>query len=167
LEPSSSLICLGVITAAHGVRGQVKLKSFTAHPKDIASYGELHDAQGRAYCLTVITCNNDTVIASIKGIEDREAAEKLRNIELFIERSKLPEPSGNEYYYNDLVGLAVVTESGAAYGQVTGIHNFGAGDIVDIRHISGKEECMPFNKATFPVIDMKNKTLVISPPEII
>lgn len=167
MEVPSHLICLGVIIAAHGVRGQVKLRSFTTHPEDIGDYGDLCDTQGKTYRLTVITSNNDTVIASIEGIADRDTAEKLRNIELFVERSKLPAPPENEYYYNDLIGLKVISGNGTAYGQVTGVHNFGAGDIVDIKLVSGKEECMPFNKATFPVIDIKNKTLVISPPDVI
>jgi 16S rRNA processing protein RimM len=166
-EAQSRLICLGIISSAHGVRGQVKIRSFTSDPKAIATYGTLQDKSGKPYRLTVTGHTNNMVIASIAGIDDRNTAEKLRNIELFVERSALPKSADNEYYHEDLIGLEVIREDGSAYGKVTSISNFGAGDIVEIKLTSGKEESMPLNKATFPVIDIKNKKLVITPPEFV
>lgn len=163
----SRLICLGIISSAHGVRGQVKIRSLTANLDDIASYGDLQDKSGRTYRLTITGHSNDMVIASMAGVTSRDDAEKLRNIELFVERSVLPVPREGEYYHEDLIGLEATTEDGSIYGKVTGINNFGAGDIVEIKLPSGKEESLPFNKATFPIIDIKNNRLVIVPPQFI
>ena len=166
-KSDTRLICLGAISGAHGVRGQVRIRSYTALPEDIAAYGSLRDASGKSYQLKITGHNKGALIASIQGIETREAAEKLRNIELFVERSALPEPKKNEYYHADLIGLEVFTENNSAYGQVLSIQNFGAGNLIEIRLVTGKEEFLPLNKTTFPVIDVKNKKLIVSPPEII
>lgn len=147
------------------MRGQVKIRSFTSHPEDISSYGALRDNSGKTYRITVTGSVKDALIANITGVNDRDAADRLRNTELFIERSALPETDADEYYLEDLIGLDVVTEDNAPYGQVKSVNNFGAGDIVEIKLISGKEEFQPFSKAIFTLIDIKNKKLVIIPPE--
>lgn len=166
-DSNSRLILVGIIGSAHGVRGQVKLRSFTSSPENITSYGDLQDTSGNRYRVKLVSGNKDVLIAKVEGVDTRDAAEKLRNIKLYVERSALPEPKKNEYYHEDLVGLEATTEDGAAYGHVVGVHNFGAGDIIEIKLVSGKEELLPFNKATFPVVDVKNKKLVVSPPEVI
>jgi 16S rRNA processing protein RimM len=166
-KPDPRLICLGIISSAHGVRGQVKIRSFTSSPQDITAYGALQDASGRTYHLTITGSAKNALIASIKGIDSREAAGALRNVELFVERSALPAPQKNEYYQLDLIGLEVTTEDNTAFGHIIGVHNFGAGDLVEIKLPTGKEEFLPLNKATFPVIDIKNKKVVIAPPEFI
>lgn len=159
------LICLGVISGAHGVRGQVKIRSFTSSPDDISSYGALRDKAGKIYNINITGRTNDVLIASIDGIDDRDSADKLRNIELFVERSALPEPDKDEYYLEDLMGLEVLTQDNMHYGYIISVNNFGAGDILEIKLASGKEEFQPFNKSIFPVIDIKNKRLIILPPE--
>ncbi len=159
------LIKLGVISGTHGIKGQVKIRSFTSDPADITSYGDLSDKSGKIYRLTITGQNKDTLIASVEGITNRDDAEKLRNIELYVARSALPAPEENEYYHEDLIGLEVFTQENTLYGHVISINNFGAGDITEIQLVSGDEEFQPFNKATFPVIDIKNGRLMIAPPE--
>ncbi len=162
---TSRLIKLGVISSAHGVRGQVKIRSFTADPDNLAAYGDLQDKSGKKYNITVLSSNKDVLIAAIKDITDRNEAEKLRSVELYIPRSALPDPEENEYYHEDLIGLEVFTAENLPYGRVISVHNFGAGDIIEVRLVSGKEEFLPFNKATFPIIDTKSRKLVLSKPE--
>lgn len=164
---STRLIPLGVITGAHGVRGQVKIRSFTANPEDITAYGALTDKNGRVFDITITGGTPDAFIANIKGISTRDDAEKLRNIELCVPRSALPAAQENEYYYEDMVGLKVLTADNTPYGTITAMHNFGAGDIVAIKRFSGEEELVPFGKKTFLKIDVSSGIAVIVPPEII
>src|SRR5277367_5357467 len=105
MKPGSRLIPLGVITTTHGVRGQVKIRSFTADPGDITAYGPLKDVSGRLFDITITGGTKDALIASIKGITTREEAESLRNTELLIARDALPETGKHEYYLEDLAGL--------------------------------------------------------------
>jgi 16S rRNA processing protein RimM len=160
------LVRLGVISGAHGVKGQVKIRSFTAVPEDMASYGDLRDKSGKIYRLAITGQGKERVlIASVEGVASRDEAEKLRNIELYVERGALSCLNENEYYYEDIIGLAVFTRDNALYGRLIAMHNFGAGDIAEIKRASGEEEFQPFSKATFPVIDIPNRRLVIVPPE--
>lgn len=163
----SRLISLGVITTVHGVKGQVKVHSFTSDPHDITAYGPLSDASGtRKFKLTVTGRTKDSLIASVEGVNTREEAESLRGTEFFIPRHALPKTRANEYYHEDLVGLTLVTKSGDTYGIIAGVHNFGAGDLLAIRQSSGEEEFLPFNRTIFPSIDIEKGTAVIVPPEI-
>ena len=164
---TSRLILLGVITQAHGIRGEIKLKSYTAEPEDITAYGPLRDKSGTLIALTLTGGTKDSLIAKIKGIETRDAAEKLRNTELFVPRNALPPPRENEYYHEDLVGLNILTEKGEAYGNILAMHNFGAGDLASIKRITGEEELLPFTRKTFLKIDFENSLCIIRPPEMI
>ncbi len=167
-ENGNRLIPLGVITTVHGIRGEVKIRSFTADPEDITSYGPLTDKAGkRTFDVKVTSHTKDVLIASIKGITTREDAEKLRNIELCVPRSALPAADDDEYYYEDLVGVKVFTAEGNAYGTITALHNFGAGDLVIIRLESGADDIMPFTKATFPNINIKEGKATIELPTFI
>ena len=161
------LITLAVITTAHGIRGEVKLRSFTSDPYDITSYGPLIDKAGRQYTLTITGSTKDALIARIEGVTTREAAEILRNTELLVARSALPETKANEYYHEDLVGLKLNTQSGDFYGTIAGVHNFGAGDLIVIKGPSGDEEFLPFNRETFVSFDIDKSTGVIIPPEVV
>jgi 16S rRNA processing protein RimM len=163
----SRLISLGVISGAHGIRGQVKIKSFTANPEDISCYGPLLDSSGKQYQLTITGGTNDALIATVGGVTDRNAAEALRNTELFVPRSALPEAGKHEYYHEDLVGLKLLTQDGRPYGTIAAMHNFGAGDLVAIKRESGEEEFLPFTRAIFQEIDIKEGRVVIAPPEIV
>jgi 16S rRNA processing protein RimM len=162
----SRLIPFGAITTAHGIRGEVKVRSFTADPRDITAYGPLRDASGRSFNLTVTGGSKDALIARIEGVNTREAAEALRGTELLIPRDALPKPKDNEYYHEDLVGLTLITESGEVYGTIAGVHNFGAGDLIAVRQRSGEEDFLPFTRTIFPRVDIEKGTVLIVPPEI-
>jgi 16S rRNA processing protein RimM len=160
-------VCLGVITAAHGVRGAVKVKSFAQRPKDVAAYGPLEDEDGAAqFTLRVIgPAKADVVIAKLAGIADRDQAEALRGARLYLPREALPTPAEEEYYHADLIGLAAVLGDGARLGEVRAVHDFGAGDTLEIARPEGQPLMVPFTRAIVPVIDMAAGCLVVDPPE--
>ena len=158
-------VALGIICGAHGIRGQVKIKTYTASAHDIAAYGTLSDKAGNQYKLSITSVNKEIVIASIAGIIDRNASEKLRNVELFVARSALPEPEADEYYHSDLIGMPVVTPDKIPYGTLLAIHNHGAGDVVEVQLVDGSKELLAFTKATFPVINILAREIIIYPPE--
>jgi 16S rRNA processing protein RimM len=156
-------VLMGAIVGAHGVRGQVRVKSFAAAAKDIASYGPLEDARGRAYTLTVKGGADDIVIASIDGVTDRDQAEKLKGTELFVRRDALPAPEDGAFYHADLVGLDVRLKDGTAFGTVRAVHDFGAGDSLEIARTDG-DVMVPFTKAAVPVVDIAGGFIVLDPP---
>ena len=155
------------IGAAHGIRGEVKLWSFTEDPMAVASYGPLETEDGaRRFEIESARPGKDFLVARIAGIEDRNAAEKLRNIDLFVPRGRLPPiEEADTFYHADLVGLEAVSEAGVALGAVIAIHNFGAGDLIEIEPASGGEPLLlPFNETTVPTIDLKAGRIVVVPP---
>ena len=127
------LVLVGAITAAHGIRGEVKLRSFTASPEAIASYGPLETTAGLKLDILRIRPQKDGFIASFKGITDRNAAEALRGQELFVPRARLPEPVSGEVYLHDLIGKDVRLADGSLLGQIAGLANYGAGDLIDVK----------------------------------
>jgi 16S rRNA processing protein RimM len=160
-------ICVARIGAAHGVRGEVKLWSFTEDPAAVAGYGPLETQDGtRRIEIEALRPAKDHFVARIAGISDRDAAERLRNLELFIPRARLPEiGETNTFYHADLVGLDVVTLDGAQIGTVRALHNFGAGDIIEITPAgSGEPVMLPFNEVTVPKVDLKAKQIVVVRP---
>jgi 16S rRNA processing protein RimM len=155
------------IGAAHGVRGEVKLWSFTQDPVAVASYGPLETQDGtRRFEITALRPAKDHFVARIAGVDDRDAAEKLCNLELYIPRARLPEiDEADTFYHADLIGLDVVTSDGAQIGTVYALHNFGAGDIIEIIPIgSGDALMLPFNETTVPKIDIAGKQIVVVLP---
>ena len=165
----SDLILIGAIAAAHGVRGQVKIRSFASDPENIFSFGPLFDKTGkRQFVLHPASQTKDAFIVSVEGITTREAAEALRGTELYIPRSALPSAEEGEFYQRDLIGMQVKTESGEVFGTVKAFHNFGAGELVEIALAGGDTtELLHFSKSTFPKIDVAAKTITIHPPEYI
>jgi 16S rRNA processing protein RimM len=161
-------ILLGRILAAHGIRGDVIVRTFTKEPGGIAAYGPLSDAQGaRLFSLKPIRMTPKGLIAHIRGIDDRTAAEQLKGTELYAERSQLPEPEDGEFYFEDLVGLAVCDPDGRRIGVVIGVHNFGAGDILEVR-IEGRSrtDLVPFADPFVPEVDIPGRRVVVDmPPE--
>ena len=155
------------IGAAHGIRGEVKLWSFTEDPMAVAHYGPLETADGaRCFEIEAARPAKDHLVARIAGVGDRNAAEKLRNIDLFVPRERLPPiEEADTFYHADLVGLAAISENGAALGTVVAIHNFGAGDLIEIEPAAGGEPLLlPFNETTVPTIDLRVGRIVIVPP---
>ena len=160
-------ICVARIGAAHGVRGEVKLWSFTEDPAAVAHYGPLETQDGtRCFEIEALRAAKDHFVARIAGVSDRDAAEKLRNIELYIPRARLPKiEEADTFYHADLVGLDAITPDGARFGTVHALHNFGAGDIIEIAPAEGGDPLMlPFNETTVPKIDVAARRVVVVPP---
>ncbi|MFZ0104146.1 MAG: ribosome maturation factor RimM [Pseudolabrys sp.] len=160
-------ICVARIGAAHGVRGEVKLWSFTEDPAAVAHYGPLETQDGtRSFEIEALRAAKDHFVARIAGVNDRDAAEKLRNIELYIPRARLPRIEETDtFYHADLVGLDAITPDGARVGTVHALHNFGAGDIIEIAPAEGGDPLMlPFNETTVPKIDVAARQIVVVPP---
>jgi len=159
-------ICLGVIAGAHGVRGLVKIKSFTEAPKDLVAYGPLSDEAGaRRFEIAVKGMAKGSVLAAIDGINHREAAQALKGTGLYVDRAALPAPEDEEdYYHADLVGLRAQGLDGEEIGRVTAVHNFGAGDLLEIARGEGAELLIPFTKAAVPHVDLEAGRLTIDPP---
>ncbi len=158
-------VCLGAIAGAYGVRGAVRIKSFTAEPKDIAAYGPLSDESGeRVFEIRVTGMSKSQVLAEIEGIADRGAAEALKGTRLYVPRARLPAPEEEEYYHDDLIGLAVELTDGTALGTVVAVHDFGAGDVIEVGRDGGAAVLVPFTRAVVPVVDIANRRLVIDPP---
>ncbi|NBO18624.1 MAG: 16S rRNA processing protein RimM [Proteobacteria bacterium] len=154
---------LGVIRAAHGVRGQVKIFSISGDPEELLAHGPLLDARGRRYALTRHGVQEACLIASIHGIADRNEAEKLKGTELFaIMAPQKLRP--DEFRTGDLIGLTARTQSGAAYGTVHDTMNFGAGDILEIERENGEREMLPFTGAFFGEVNISQGYLVVIPP---
>ncbi len=160
-----SKVCVGVITGAHGVRGQLRVKSFTQEPRDIAAYGPLHDPEGRRRLELQITgAAKGVLLARIAGIDDRDAAEALRGTELYVARDALPDPDADEFYHADLIGAAAVLADGAPYGRVLALHDFGAGDMIEIEQADGGVIVLAFTRAVVPTIDLVAGRIVVNPP---
>jgi 16S rRNA processing protein RimM len=159
-------ICIARIGAAHGVRGAVKLWTFTADPLAVISYGPLASKDGtRKFEVTHARETKGHLVATLKGIATREDAERLSGIELYIARDRLPATDANEYYHADLIGLAAVNAAQEPLGRVVAIHNFGAGDIIEIAPTQGATMLLPFTNAVVPSVDLAGGRVVIELPE--
>ena len=158
-------VCLGVVAGAHGVKGLVRVKSFTADPEDIASYGPLSDESGaRLFALDLVGAGKGVLLARIKGVDDRNAAERLKGLRLYIRRADLPPPADDEFYAADLIGLAAMREDGTRFGTVRAVNDFGAGASLEIEDEAGKTVVVPFTGSAVPVVDVAGKRIVIVPP---
>ena len=158
-------ICVARIGAAHGVRGAVKLWTFTEDPFAVKEYGPLTTRDGaRQFEVTHVREARDHLVATLKGIATREDAERLNGIELYIAREKLPATDDDEYYHADLIGLAAVNAANEPLGRVTAIHNFGAGDIIEIAPTQGPTMLLPFTNAVVPTVDLAGGRVVIELP---
>ncbi|MFI3241535.1 MAG: ribosome maturation factor RimM [Alphaproteobacteria bacterium] len=154
-------ICLGAIAGVHGIKGEVKLKSFTQNPKDIANYGTLTNKdETKSFDIKIVGYSKELLRAKIKGVDDRTLAETLIGTELWATRDVLPELDEEEFYYTDLVDLKVIL-NGQEVGKVLGVHNFGSGDVLDVS-INGQSEMYPFTKAYVPEVNVKEGFVTIS-----
>ncbi len=160
-------ICIAQVGGAHGVRGEVKLKSFTADPMAVKDYGPLMSEDGSAsFEIETVRPAKRHLVARFRGVADRDAAERLANVRLFVPRERLPPPAADEFYHVDLIGLAAVTADGAEVGTVVAVHDFGAGDILELRPRSGGKTIMlPFAAAFVPVVDIAGGRVVVVPPD--
>lgn len=162
--PRLDRLCLGVITAPHGVRGLVRVKSFTAVPAAIADYGPLEDEAGTKLALNLVGAGKGVLLARIDGIEDRDAALALKGRRLYLPRASLPPVDADEYYHADLIGLAVELADGTVLGRVAAVNDFGAGDSIEIERPKGGPVLVPFTRAAVPVVDIAAGRLVVDPP---
>ena len=158
-------ICVARIGTAHGVRGAVKLWTFTEDPFAVTRYGPLSTKDGaRAFEVANAREGKGHLVATLKGVTSRNEAERLNGIELYVAREKLPATDDNEYYHADLIGLAAVTSADQPLGKVVAIHNFGAGDIIEIAPPRGPTMLLPFSNAVVPTVDIAGGRVVIELP---
>ncbi len=162
----SKRVLLGHIASAHGIKGEVLIKTYTGDPADIAAYGPLYSADGaRSFKLKVIRVTAKGVIARIADVADRNAAERLKGTALHVDRAALGEAGPGEYYHSDLIGLAARGPDGRQIGEVKSVNNFGAGDLLEIVFTAtGKSEFIPFTDACVPTVDVAGGHLVIVMP---
>ncbi len=148
-------IQMAVIGAAHGIKGELRVKTFTGDPLALTDYGPLYAKDGRAFEIAAIRPANEVVVVRFKGVADRNAAEALTGTELFVDRSALPDDGEEgEFYHADLVGLVVRDENGEPVGKVFAVQNFGGGDILEIQYQGRKGVLIPFTQAAVPVVDV-------------
>lgn len=163
-------LCLGIMVGAHGVRGLVKVKSFTEDPADVAAYGPVSDEDGRRswqlqVCGPAPGKSSDVLLVRLEGVKDRDAAQALHGTRLYVARDALPALAEEEtFYHADLIGLAVEDGEGRALGKVTAVENHGAGDLLEIEGPGGKSLVLPFTRAVVPVVDLAGGRLVALPP---
>jgi 16S rRNA processing protein RimM len=158
-------ICVARIGAPHGVRGAVKLWTFTEEPLAVKRYGPLATKDGaRHFEVTHAREAKGHLVATLKGVATREDAERLNGIELYIAREKLPATGTDEYYHADLIGLIAVNAANEPIGRVTAIHNFGAGDIIEIAPPHGATMLLPFTNEVVPTVDLAGRRVVVELP---
>lgn len=159
-------VCVARIGAAHGVRGAVRLWTFTEDPLAVKDYGPLMTKDGtRQFEVTHAREAKDHLVVTLKGVASRDDAERLNGLELYVPRERLPETDDGEYYHTDLIGLAAVTTTDQPLGKVIAIHNFGAGDIIEIAPPQGATMLLPFTNAVVPTVDLAGGRVVIELPQ--
>lgn len=160
-------VLLGHIVGAHGIKGAVLVRSYTAEPEAIAGYGVLEDDAGQPrYALSVEGATAKGLICRVAGVGDRTQAERLKGVALYVARDRLPDAEAGEYYHADLIGLAVVTADDAPLGQVVGVLNYGAGDILEVRPEGATRTVLyPMTEAVVARVDLAGGVIVLSPPD--
>ena len=157
-------VLLGVVGGAHGLKGECRVKSFTDDPMDLGAYGPLSDAQGNRYTVRSARLAKSVVVVRFAEVSDRNHAERLNGRELFVDRAELPEPDeADAFYLDDLVGFAVKRVDGTAVGSVIAFHDFGAGDIAEIRLPAGRTIMIPFSQAAVPTVDIEAGKMIVEP----
>lgn len=155
---------LAIIGAAHGIKGEVRVKTFTGDPLDLGSYGLLYDAAGKSYEILSIRPAKTVVVVRFFGVDDRNGAEALNGIELFVDHAQLPQNlDEDEFYYTDLIGLEVRDADGGTYGKVSSVYNFGGGDVLEIKESGKNPVLIPFTQISVPKIVMNEGYICIDP----
>ena len=161
----SVLICVGLLGSARGLKGELRVKSFTANARDIASYGTLTDETGaQAFELKVTAKHKDQLVVRIEGVNDRNAAEALNGQKLYVERSRLPEAQEDEFYFSDLAGLDAELVDGTPFGRVVQAEDYGGGPFLEVKAPGHGTVLVPFTKAAVPQVDLSGGKVVIDPP---
>lgn len=155
---------LAVIGAAHGIKGEVRVKTYTGDPLDLGSYGLLYDASGKSYEILSIRPSKTVVVVRFVGVEDRNAAEALNGTELYVDHAQLPQDlDEDEFYYTDLIGLALRDNAGVSYGKVSAVFNFGGGDVLEIKESGKKPVMIPFTQISVPKIVIAEGYILVDP----
>lgn len=159
------LICVGLIGSARGLKGELRVKSFTADTKAISSYGALTDKSGeQTFELKVTGKHKDQLVVRIKGVDDRNAAEALNGQELYAQRDQMPDTGEDEFYFSDLVGLDAELLDGSPFGQVVLAEDFGGGPFIEVKAEGSASVLVPFTKEAVPTVDLEAGKVVIDPP---
>jgi len=166
-DAEDNRVCVGAIAGAYGVKGDVRLKSFCAVPEDIASYGALTSEDGaRQFDVTLGQQIKTGFAARLSGVLTKEQADDLRGVRLYVDRAQLPQLPDDEYYYSDLIGLAVFDPGGVQLGRVKDVQNHGATDILEVAVAAASDTVLvPFTQAIVPTVDMGARRIVVDPPE--
>nr|WP_099866953.1 ribosome maturation factor RimM [Pararhizobium haloflavum] len=164
-QSGKSQILVARIGGAHGIRGEVRAQVFTADPLSVSDYGPLVDGDGRSFRVLHAKPAKSVFILKIEGVSDRDAAEALNGVDLFIDRSRLPEDAldEDEFYQDDLIGLTAFDHDGSSHGKVVAVHDFGAGVVLELQPDAGRTVMIPFSEAAVPEIDMANGRLRVEP----
>jgi 16S rRNA processing protein RimM len=159
-------VLVGVIVGAHGIKGEVKLKSFTSDPLSIGRYSPLQSSSGQSFEITKLKAAKDDFIASLKNVSDRNEAETLKGTELFVSREKLPKLKIHEAYAHDLMGLDVMLQNGTPLGKLVAMPNYGAGDLLEVA-VDGNSETIliPFTNAFVPQEDFSTGKIIVNLPD--
>jgi 16S rRNA processing protein RimM len=163
--PAADLVFVGVVTGARGLKGEVRIRSFTGDPASIAAYGPLCDETGgQPLCVRVTGRSKDQLVVRVDGVDDRNAAEDLKGRRLFVPRAALPEPDDEEFYHVDLIGLRAERSGGETLGTIDAVHDFGAGNVLEISGGEGGSMMVPFTRAVVPLVDVAGGRVVVDPP---
>jgi 16S rRNA processing protein RimM len=159
-------LLMGHVLGAHGVKGVLRVQSYAEKPEDLAAYGPVEDESGkRRFPLTVVGRVRGALLVEIPGVHDREQAAALRGTNLYVARSALPPPEESEFYWDDLVGLRAELKDGRPLGEVTAVHDYGAGVSLEVKRPAGAPVLVPFTDRAVPVVDVAGGRIVIDPPE--
>lgn len=161
---NTSLIQLAVIGAAHGIKGEVRVKTYTGDPLAIGDYGPLQAGDGRSLVVAQVRPAKEVVVVRFKGVDDRNAAEALNGTVLYVSRDKLSDDLGeDEFYHVDLIGLAVETQAGEPVGTIAAVLDFGAGEMLEVKARGEKPVLIPFTRAAVPEVDIKAGLVRVEP----
>jgi len=159
-------VLMARIGAAHGIRGEVRVKPYGDDPLSFADYGILTTKDGKtSFEVEKARVQKTVVVTKFKGITDRNQAEALNGVDLYIDRDQLPEPEEDEFYYSDLTGLDVLDQSGETLGTVIAVQDFGAGDLLEVRPRRGRSFYVPFTKEFVPEISLSERLVRVDLPE--
>ena len=160
-------VCMGAIAGAFGVRGEVRLKSFTAEPDDIAAYGPLESEDGQQrFEITLTGRAKGALVGRLSGVHSKEAADALRGLRLFVNRSVLPATDDDEFYHTDLIGLDIYDTGGTLLGKVKAVLNHGASDLLEVDTTSGAASVLlPFTQEAVPTVDLSTGRIIADPPD--
>ncbi len=169
-RPLQGDVLLAVVLGAHGLKGEVRVKTFTAAPEGLSAYGPLHAKDGRSFTVQALrpgvgAAKADEAIVAFAEVGGRDAAEALKGSELFVPRAALPEADDDEFYHADLIGLDADDPEGRRLGKVLAVQNYGAGDVLVLATDSGDEIWLAFTRENVPEIDVKGRRLIVAVPD--